>query len=173
MHTPMDMFMSTVPIRARYDRESNLTPSDIAGLRQQLGFATSEANKALGAALAVTSVVSGQPPPKFSTKLAGLRNRAVHAGEYPTKAEAEWGVTEVERIITSIDDMLTAAVPDRNPPFRTAVQIADFPAHDHSSAGHVTVGFSAVLSGLSQPRESAANRMSRYRDGDLRGLRFY
>lgn len=172
-YTAMDMYMPTVPVRARYDQDSKLTHSDISTLRQQLRVATSDANKALGAALAVASAVSGQAPPKFNDKLSALRNRAVHAGEYPTPKEAEWGIAEVERIVTSIDDLLTLAAPNRNPPFRLAVQIADFPVHDHESDGHLTIGLSAVLSGVSEPREKATERIARYREGDLRGLRFY
>lgn len=172
-YTALDMYMSTVPVRARYDRDPRLTHAHISSLRQELSFATSDASKALGAGFAVASVVSGQPPPKFPTKLAQLRNHAVHAGEYPTQKEAEWAITEVERIVTSIDDLLTAAAPDRNPTFRLAAQVADFPSQDSDSDGAVTVGLSAVLSGASEPREKAVERIARYRTGDLSELRFY
>ena len=64
-YTALDMYMSTVPVRARYDGDASLLPIDIVRLREELKFSTSDANKALGAAFAVASVVSGKRPPKF------------------------------------------------------------------------------------------------------------
>ncbi|XXT17962.1 hypothetical protein WME94_47815 [Sorangium sp. So ce429] len=172
-YTALEMYMSTVPIRARYDRDPSLTIKDIPRLRKEFKFSTSDANKALGAAFAVAAVVSGRAPPKFESELAALRNRAVHAGEYPTAERAEWAVLEVERVVTTLDDMLDAVAPTRDPSFRLAVSMVDFPVLTPQPAGQMTVGFSAVLSGGTKPRETVPNRLARYRSGELRNLRLY
>jgi hypothetical protein len=88
-YTAMEMYMPTVPVRARYDRDRSLMPKDILRLRKELKFITGDANRALGAALAVASVVSNKPPPVFDTTVSKLRNDAVHAGKYPSKRKTK------------------------------------------------------------------------------------
>ncbi len=56
--------------------------------------------RTMGAALATVAVVSSQAPPKIDTeKTTSLRNRAVHAGDYPKDPEAEAMCLEIERLI--------------------------------------------------------------------------
>ncbi|WP_437625457.1 hypothetical protein [Sorangium sp. So ce1151] len=173
MYTALDMYMPTVPVRARYDRDASLTLKDIPRLRKEFGFAVSDANKALGAAFAVAAVVSGKSPPKFDSKLSKLRNRAVHAGEYPTAEEAEWAAMEVERIVTTLMDMLNEAASDRDPSFRLAVSMVDFPVVEPRPVASMSLGLGAVLSEATTPRETVRRRLERYRNGELRNIRLY
>lgn len=114
-YTALDMYMPTVPVRARYDSDPRLGVADLEGLRKEFKSVTKDATSALAAALTAVSIRTGLPPPSFDTKLAVLRNRAVHAGQYPTGEDTEWAVLEVERIVTTIDDMLTNAAPRPEP----------------------------------------------------------
>ncbi len=173
MLTRLDMYTTTVPVRARYDRDPKLVPNDIPRLRSELKFATSEANKALGAAFAVASIVSGRKPPKFESKLAQLRNRAIHAGEYPSEDDAEWAHLEVERIVLELENMLDEGAGNREPPFRLAVQIADIPAASLEVDGSTAASIHGVLSGTLIPRVSARERLALYRSGKLLELRLY
>jgi hypothetical protein len=99
-YTALNTYMSTVHIRARYDREIRITH---AHLRQELGFATSDANKALGAAFAVASVVSGQPVPKFSSRLANfaIAQSAPESIREPHPRAATATVTPVFLVVSS------------------------------------------------------------------------
>ena len=171
-YTGLDMYTPIVPVRARYDSDRSLGPKDIPRLRKELGFTSSDANKALGAAFAVASVVSGKPPPKFNSKLARLRNEAIHAGHYPSAEDAKWAILEVERIVTELDELLGQVDPDRDPPFRLAVEMVDFPRTGQANF-HTTLLFSAVLSGVTKPRETVDSRLARYRNGELENIRLY
>jgi hypothetical protein len=171
-YTALDMYTPTVAVRARYDADPTLTWDDIPRLRSELRQSSSDANKALGAALAVASVVANRPPPKFESRLAQLRNRAVHAGEYPAPEDTEWAIFEVERMITGIDDMLTSAAPNRDPSFRLAVEIADYPPSKATSQAQSKLIFSSILSDTTSPRETARQRILRYRSGELKRLLF-
>jgi hypothetical protein len=173
VYTALDMYMPTVPVRARYDRDLSLCPKDIPRLRKEFGFSAADANKALGAAFAVAAVVSGKPPPKFDSKLSKLRNRAVHAGEYPTAEEAEWAAFEVERIVATLTEMLNEVAPNRDPSFRLAVSMIDFPVVDPRPAANASVGIFGVLSEATTPRETVKRRLDRYRNGELRNIRLY
>lgn len=172
-YTALDMYMPTVPVRARYDSDPRLGVADLEGLRRELKSVTRDATSALAAALTAVSVRTGRPPPSFDTKLSGLRNKAVHVGQYPTAEDTEWAVLEVERIVTTIDDMLTDAAPNRDPSFREAVDWTDFRGTLPGTSGHVSMSFSAVLSGTRQPRESATARLARYRSGELADILLY
>jgi hypothetical protein len=172
-YTAMDMYMPTVPVRARYDRNRALAPKDISQLRKDFKFLTRDANKALGAALAVVSVLSGKAPPVFDQKLSNFRNDAVHAGKYPSKEDATWAVFEVARIVMEFDDLLGEVAPSREPSFRLAVSMLDFPVVDVQVRQQTTVSFSALLSGTADPREKVQERLERYRAGDMRTLRLY
>lgn len=171
-YTAFDMYMPSVPIRARYDADPQLGVGDIERLRKEFKPVTKDATSAGAAGLAAVAVQTRSAPPNFDTKLSGLRNRAVHAGQYPTPDEAEWAILEVERLVTTIDDMLTAAAPDRDPSFREAVEWTDFRGSQPGTAGHVSLSFSTVLSGTMLPRESVRRRLERYRSGEL-ALRLY
>jgi hypothetical protein len=95
-YTAFDMFLAEVPARARYRSEAGASPRR---LRDELK-SVNTGERALGAACAVASLASGRPPPKWDTnKTTQLRNKAVHAGEYPTVAEAEELCVEVARVI--------------------------------------------------------------------------
>ena len=100
-YTAFEMYLAQVPARARYDREAEASAQRI---RRELDGVSRYAERALGAALAVISLIDGQPPPKVDPrKTTELRNRSVHAGYYPTDAEAEALCVEISRIISEFD----------------------------------------------------------------------
>lgn len=85
-YTALEMYLSHVPTRARFDREKTRPPAE---LRKDLSQVVKLAERSLGAALAVVSLVSGSAPPTLQTKkTTELRNSAVHAGVHPSVSDA-------------------------------------------------------------------------------------
>jgi hypothetical protein len=170
-YTALDMFLTTVPVRARYDRDPNLAPNDIHRLREELAPATNRSEKAIGAALAVISVVSGGAPPKLKSDLQNIRNDAVHAGRYPTQKNAEFVIFEVESVVVAMEEALDKASVGRDPPFNLARQIADFAKAEDINDKLLVVGQSCVFSWGSIPRIKAHERVEHYRTTRLSRFR--
>ena len=174
-YTALDMYLATVPIRLRYDTDPTIVPEDIKRLRKEMDPATGNATKAMGAALAVAAVVCRVPPMKISNKLQNLRNEAIHEGRYPTEEDATWAVFEVEKIISSFDDLLDTVSPNRQPTFRNARLLFEAcgGVSLNGTRAEITIGGWGVLSGSYVPRETVVQRIGRYRSGELDLLRLY
>jgi hypothetical protein len=171
-YTAFDMYLSIVPVRARYDRDVSLAPKDIARIRDELAPLTRLSERAIGAALACASLVSGAAPPAIPSRLQAIRNEAVHGGVYPSESDAEWLALKVEELICAFELLLDAASPSRDPPFHVAFQIASFIGTDGPPAGiqRVSTGRGFVLSRANDPQPKAIDRLSDYRaDPRLQG----
>jgi hypothetical protein len=125
----------------------------------------------MGAALAAVSVASGKAPPDIPAKLSELRNKAIHAGEYPSAKDAEWACLEVERIVREFEALLEASAPplgDRLP-YAAAVAAAAFAQwhKDHpgeAPRAHLSAQLACVLApGIKVP---AVGRLRDYREGN-------
>lgn len=105
-YTAFEMYLSDVPARVRYDREKGASP---AALREELKPATARSECAIGAARAAASLATGKPAITWSEKdTTAVRNRAIHAGAYPSEEEAEKLCLEVGRVILAFEDALDA-----------------------------------------------------------------
>jgi len=105
-YTALEIYLSHVPARARYHREGGASPRQLS---QEMEAVSKYAERSLGAALAIISVMTGAPPPRFDAdRTTKLRNRAVHAGYYPTEPEAEALCVEVERTVSEVDKRFEA-----------------------------------------------------------------
>ena len=172
-YTAFEMYVATVPVRARYDLDRNLPPKDIPRLRRELKPCTSNAASALAAALATISLLARHAPPKVNPKIARIRNLAVHAGEYPSVDDAERVLFEVEELVVRFDDVLDGAAEGREPHFHLACGIVDRVPSEGDIDGAMSVGICAVLSGQTKPRETARARLDRYRRGELYSVQLY
>ncbi|WP_394845221.1 hypothetical protein LZC95_50360 [Pendulispora brunnea] len=166
-YTALDMYLPNVPLRARYESDKTLTPRDIPGLRSELKkHATRHSERAIGAALAVVSVVSGKAPPHFDRSLSEIRNDAIHAGIYPDREAAEEMIFRIATLILEFESLLNKTFPDRDPSFRLALQIADFPKFEESG-DRTTVGTGTILSGDLEPSPTARDRLKQYESGEF------
>jgi hypothetical protein len=163
-YTALDMYLPQVPVRARWDRNHSSVPSDLERIMKELKPATRRAENAIGAALAVASVIADGPPPTFRPELARIRNAAVHVGEYPTPQEAEWLILEVERLVREFEAILDAASQGRDPSFLLMMQLNDhnrsFTERVDSTANH---SLGTVLGGGHSPPTQARDRIAVYK----------
>jgi hypothetical protein len=162
-YTALDMYLATVPLRARYDCDRALMPSDLAEVRLELSQATKTSERALGAALAVASVVSGRSPPKFPSKLQELRNEAIHQGKYPSPVEAEHAVFQVEELVVAIEERLDVGAVGRDPPFRLAQQISNLVAVPQNREPRPAMVLNTVLGRMTVPQPTARSRLAEYK----------
>lgn len=104
-HTALEMYIANVPARARYDREKGASPRAI---REELKRSTKTSERAHGAALAIASLVSGAEPPSLPESVATVRNAAIHQGAYPTVAQAERAIVEIDAFVRDMERILSS-----------------------------------------------------------------
>jgi hypothetical protein len=161
-YTAFDMFLGHVPARARYDREPGASPMRI---REEMKQSTQYSERALGAALAMASLVSGHPPPKIDSKLQKIRNEAIHQGKYPTGEEAEWVCFEVERLVRDFEAALAKQPCANAQSYALASHLETVLALDDQGAARVFMGFMCVLDSTHGQSPSAKERLAQFKAG--------
>jgi hypothetical protein len=119
---------------------------------------------ARGAAIATAFALAGTAP-KISRRVIEMRDEAVHAGKYPEADKAESAIVEIGHVVCEFEAALEGIAPDRQPPFRLAQQMADWPRTATISG---SVGLSLVLGGDHMPAPTPESRLTEYRQGRLR-----
>jgi hypothetical protein len=116
--TALEMYCAEVPARYRYDHEKD---AEAAALLEETKPCVRTSERAYGAAFAVASVVSEEPPPRHWSKLHETRNNATHAGLYPTEADSLHVCDDVFRVVARLEGMLTKVSTIRSMSFAEAL----------------------------------------------------
>jgi hypothetical protein len=141
-YTAFEIYLSHVPARGRYHREAGASPRQ---LRQEMKGFLDSSDRSFAAAFAVISLMTGKAPPRFKPDLTSkIRNKAVHAGYYPTEPEAERLCLEVESIVSEFDKRFEAitcvnertyweaAIAEETASLRERLKVSDLPTvHAH------------------------------------------
>jgi hypothetical protein len=165
-YSAMEMFLSHVLPRARYDRERDQSPSQV---RDQLKHVTHLAEPARGSALGIISYLTGREAPRLDTNVTKLRNDAIHAGKYPTTAQAESAVLKIEDLLLTVRDALDAqsCVNEHSYEIADYLELRKKFLADNGIERWLATSLPMVLESRVTPRVTASERLNEIRSGAL------
>jgi hypothetical protein len=130
--------------------------------------ATHSAERAIGAARAAASLVSARKAPEWKAEsTTNIRNKAIHAGEYPTADEAERLCIELASTIRDFEAALGAQPSANQSPFHQAVRLEEERVFREQNPG-INPSFSAGpeifdFAQTTTPRPTVEGRIAEYR----------
>lgn len=111
--TALEMFLSEVPVRARYQNEPG---SQLSTIRSEIKRVVSTSDRALAGSFAVASLLGRCAPAGIGEleKARAIRNKAIHGGVRPSEKEAEDALKCIQRTVAWFGGILGNALPERD-----------------------------------------------------------
>ncbi|HMJ53189.1 MAG TPA: hypothetical protein VK540_13980 [Polyangiaceae bacterium] len=111
--TALEMFLSEVPVRARYQSEPG---GQLSTIRDEIARVVNTSDRALAGSFAVACLLGRCAPTgiKELEKVRAIRNKAIHAGVRPSEEQGQDALMRIQQTVAWFGEILRGALPARD-----------------------------------------------------------
>jgi hypothetical protein len=166
--TALEMFLSEVPVRARYQSEPL---GQLSIIREELRRVVNTSERALAGSFVIASLLGGCAPEHVRQleEVRANRNKAIHGGVRPSEKQAEDALSCIQQTVAWFEGILRDALPERDVSYARARMLDEL---HRARAIHADCGLvlaqatSTVLDGLGESMPTSVEaRLEEIRSG--------